>query len=145
MSMTNMEYLNKLLDDHKAFEQSLEEIKDLIKTKDIEGIASRMNSLKNNFMTHLKEEDNKIYADLLKVAREKDIELIEVTINTFTTAMKGVAARISKFFDKYAEKKEIDRLTTEFHKDFQGVYEDLMKRIGSEEKVLYLIYKKYCC
>lgn len=145
MSKTNMDYLNELINDHKTFKHLLEDIEDLIQAKGIKGIATHMDSLKNNLLAHIKKEDDKIYIDLLKVARDKNIELVELTISTFSNAMKGVATRILKFFYKYPQEDEIVRLATEFHKDFQGVYEDLLKRINNEEKVLYPMYKKYCC
>ena len=71
--------------------------------------------------------------------------MIEITVNTFSTAMKGVAARALKFFDRYSTTNGIDMPATEFHKDFQGVQEDILKRINNEEKVLYPMYEKYCC
>lgn len=145
MNELNRNYLNDLKNDHKTIMQILDDIKGFTQTKDIPGITGRMDQLKNGLLAHLKKEDDKIYADLLNVAKERNIELVTITINTFSTAMKGIAARVLKFFDKYSNKEEIARLTTEFYKDFQETYEDILKRVDREEKVLYPMYEKYCC
>ena len=58
--------------------------------------------------------------------------------------MKGVAGRALKFFDKYSSTAEgIGMPTAEFHKDFQGIHEDILKRINNEEKLLYPMYERY--
>lgn len=145
MNELNRNYLNDLKNDHKMVIKLLDDIKGSTQTKDIQGITSFMDQLKNGLLAHLKKEDDKIYADLLNVAKERNIELVTITINTFSTAMKGIAARVLKFFDKYPNKEEIAMHTTEFYKDFQEVYEDLHKRVDREEKVLYPMYEKYCC
>jgi len=71
--------------------------------------------------------------------------MIEMTISTFSTAMKGIEDRILRFLEKYPSKDEIAKVAADFNKDFQGVYEDIIKRVNNEEKVLYPIYEKYCC
>lgn len=145
MNEANRNYLNELKNDHKTVIRLLEDIKDSIQTKDTQGIATRIDSLKNGLVAHLKKEDDKIYVELLGLAKDKNIELVAITMNTFSTAMKGIASRALKFLDKYPNKEEITRLTTEFHKDFQEVYDDILKRLDREEKVLYPMYEKYCC
>lgn len=145
MNKTNRDYLNELKNEHKIVEHLLEDIKGYTQTKDMKEITARMDSLKNDLLSHLKKEDDKVYMELLKVAKEKKIELIEITVNTFSTAMKGVAGRVLKFFDKYSTMEGIGMPTAEFQEDFQVVCEDILKRINSEEKVLYPMYEKYCC
>lgn len=145
MNELNSNYLNDLKNDHKTLGRLLEDIKGLIQTNDIQGIATRMDSLRNGLLAHLKKEDDKIYMDLLTIAKEKNIELVTITINTFSTAMKGIATRVLKFFDKYSKREEIAKLSSELYSDFPLVYEDLLKRVDREEKVLYPMYEKYCC
>lgn len=145
MNAQNKDYMMELKSEHKTVARLIEEIKGLIQKNDTQGIAAHMGTLKSGLLAHLKKEDDKLYADLLKTAREKNIEMVVITVNTFSTAMKGIAARILGFFDKYPNKDEIAKLTTEFSKDFQGVYEDIMKRVNNEEKVLYPMYEKHCC
>ncbi|MEK6692964.1 MAG: hemerythrin domain-containing protein [Nitrospirota bacterium] len=145
MNELNSNYLNDLKNDHKTLGRLLEDIKGLVQTNDIQGIATRMDSLRNGLLAHLKKEDDKIYMDLLTIAKEKNIELVTITINTFSTAMKGIATRVLKFFDKYSKREEIAKLSSELYNDFPLVYEDLLKRVDREEKVLYPMYEKYCC
>lgn len=145
MSNINQEYLKELQAEHKIVAKLLEETKGLIQTKHIADMAARIDSLKKGLSSHLKKEDDKIYPELLKVAREKKIELIEITIRTFTTAMKGIGERVGRFFEKYQNRDDITRLISDFSHDFQGVYEDLFKRVNNEERVLYPMYEKYCC
>lgn len=146
MNKTNRDYLNELKNEHTVVERLLEDIKGYIQANDMKGVTSRMDSLKNDLLSHIGKEDDKIYTELIKVAKEKKIELIEITVNTFSTAMKGVASRALKVFDKYSSTtKGINIPPAEIHKDFQGIQEDILKRINNEEKVLYPMYERYCC
>lgn len=145
MNELNRNYLNELKNEHKVVGRLIDEIKGLIQKNDVQGIASHMNTLKSGLLAHLKKEDDKLYADILKTAKEKNIDMVTITVNTFSTAMKGIAARILGFFEKYPNKDEITRMMAKFSKDFNGVYEDIMKRVSNEEKVLYPIYEKHCC
>lgn len=141
----NRIYLNGLKNDHKAVVAFLEDIKRFEDFRDLQGIASRVTSLKNGLVAHLKKEDDKIYPELLTHAREKNLELVSITINTFSTAMKGIASRAIIFFGKYPGSEDIGRQSAEFSKDFQAVYEDIRSRVEREEKTLYPMYEKYCC
>jgi iron-sulfur cluster repair protein YtfE (RIC family) len=145
MNAQNKGYLMELKSEHKTVARLLEEIKGLIQKNDTQGIAAHMGTLKNGFLAHLKKEDGKLYGDLLKEAKDKNRELIAITVNTFSTAMKGIAARILKFFDKYPAKDEIIKHLAEFNKDFQEAYEYVQKRVNNEEKILYPMYEKHCC
>lgn len=146
MNESNRGFLNELKNEHKVVGRFLEDIKGFIQTKDAQGVVTRMGSLKSSLLAHLKKEDDKVYAELTMVAKEQKIQMVEITVNTFSTAMKGIATRILKFFDRYPNMDEIaTRLATEFHKDFQGVYDDILKRVKNEETVLYPMYEKYCC
>lgn len=145
MNELNKNFLNELRNEHKEFGRLLEDVNGFIQKKDIQGIASHMDLLKNGLLAHLKKEDNRVYTELTNVAKEKKIAMVEITVNTFSTAMKGIATRTLKFFDKYYSKDEVERLLTGFPKDFQVVNEDIRKRINNEESVLYPMYDKYCC
>ena len=145
MNAQNRDYLMELKGEHKTVARLLEEIKDLIQKKDTQGIAAHMGTLKSGLLSHLKKEDDKLYRDLLKEAKGKNIELVAITVNTFSTAMKGIAARTLKFFDKYPAEDEIIKHIAELNKDFQGAYEDVQKRVNNEEKILHPMYEKHCC
>lgn len=146
MNEINKNYINELKSDHKIVGQLLEDIKFSIQAKDIQGIATRIDSLKKSLFGHLKKEDDKLYFDLRNKAKDKkNMEMIEMTVSTFSTAMKNIEARILRFLEKYPSKDEIAKVAADFNKDFQGVYEDIMKRVNNEEKVLYPMYEKYCC
>ena len=145
MNAQNKDYLMELKGEHKIVGRLIEEIKGLIQKKDAQGIAAHMGTLKSGLLVHLKKEDDKLYRDLLQEAKDKNLELVTITVNTFSTAMKGIAARILKFFDKYPNKDEIIKHVAEFNGDFQGVYEDILKRVNNEETVLYPMYEKHCC
>jgi len=146
MNAQNRDYLMELKGEHKTVARLLEEIKDLIQKKDTQGIAAHMGTLKSGLLSHLEKEDDKLYFDLRnKTKDKKNMEMIEMTISTFSTAMKGIEDRILRFLEKYPSKDEIAKVAADFNKDFQGVYEDIIKRVNNEEKVLYPIYEKYCC
>ena len=145
MNAQNKDYLMELKGEHKIVGRLIEEIKGLIQKKDAQGIAAHMGTLKSGLLVHLKKEDDKLYRDLLQEAKDKNLELVTITVNTFSTAMKGIAARILRFFDKYPNKDEIIKHVAEFNGDFQGVYEDILKRVNNEETVLYHMYEKHCC
>lgn len=145
MNKLNKNYLMKLKNEHKIVERFLEDIKGFIQMNDVQGIASRMDLLKNALIEHLKKKDNKMYADLLTTAREKNIGMVYTAIDTFFTAMKGIADRVLKFFDKYPDKDAITRLTAEFSKDFQEAYADILMMVNNEERILYPLYEKHCC
>ena len=145
MNGFNRNYLNEFKSEHKTVCRILEDIKGFIQTNNAQGIATHMDLIRQYLLAHLKKEDDKPYGDLLKEAKDKNIELVAIAVNTFSTAMKGIAARTLKFFDKYHAEDEIIKHIAEFNKDFQGAYEDIQKRVDNEEKMLYPMYEKHCC
>lgn len=145
MNAQNRDFLMELKNEHKTVARLIEEVKGLIQKKDAQGISAHVGTLKSGLLAHLNKEDGKLYRDLLQEAKDKNIELVAITVNTFSTAMKGIAARILKFFDKYPTKNEIIKDMAGFSGDFQGVCEDVLKRVKNEETVLYPLYEKHCC
>ena len=145
MNGFNRNYLNELKNEHKTICRILEDIKGFIQTNNAQDIATHMDLIRQYLLAHLKKEDSKLYGDLLKEAKDKNIELVAITVTTFATAMKGIEARILKFFDKYPAQDEIIKHIAEFYEDFQEAYEDVQKRVNNEEKILYPMYEKHCC
>ncbi len=145
MNTVNHGYLIKLREDHKAFRQLLEEIKTLIHIKDFSGIASRIGLLKRGLVSHTKKEDEKLYTELLQVAKKENMSLIQSTINTFSNSMNKIAARSIDFFDKYSDRGEIEKSQSPFTSNFDAIQRDILIRLESEEKALYSMYEKYCC
>ena len=80
MNAQNRDYLMELKGGHKTVARLLEEIKDLIQKKDTQGIAAHMGTLKSGLLSHLKKEDDKLYRDLLKEAKDKNIEFFTDSI-----------------------------------------------------------------
>ncbi|MBI5874872.1 MAG: hemerythrin domain-containing protein [Deltaproteobacteria bacterium] len=145
MDAVNTNYLVELKSEHRTIGRRLEEIKGFIQTRNIQDISIHLDVLKESLLAHFKKEGDKIYGELLNAVKDKDIKLAELTVSAFSGAMKGMENRIFDFFTKYSHKDEIAGQMTEFHYDFQMFYEDILKRVASEEKVIYPIYEKHCC
>lgn len=145
MNTLNQDYLKRLISDHQAFRQVLEEIERLINTQDFIGVSSRINSLKKNLAMHTKKEDEKLYFELFDVAKKENMALIQSTINTFSNTMRSITSRIFGFMDRYSDSDKIKNSFTTFAGDFVTIHKDILMRLGSEEKALYSFYEKYCC
>lgn len=145
MSEANKNYLTELKKEHEEIGQHLEEIKGFVKTRDFYTIAVRMHAFKDGFFSHMKKERDKMHAELISAVEAKNMKLQTVTIGSFCSAMKGVEERAVRFFNKYRDKEAIEREANEFHKDFHAICEDILKKVSSEEKILYPMYERHCC
>lgn len=144
MNALNRNYLNELKDEHTAAGHIMGEINSFIRTKDAR-MAAHTEILRNALLAHIKKEDEKLYAELRKTANDKNIEMVKITIDVFSTAMKGIAERILRFFEKYPGREAILKDMDGFQKGFLSVMEDISKRVEKEEKILYPMYEKHCC
>lgn len=145
MNGANRDFLEGLKKEHKVAASVLEDIKRSTDAGQHLKTAQGLSTLKDALVGHLKKEDDRLYPELAKVAQEKNLELVQTTLRTFTTAMKGISERLLGFFEKYSTQEVITRDASTFQEDLTSVIDSLHKRIDGEERVLYPMYEKHCC
>jgi len=109
---------------------------------------------KDLLISHLKTEDDELYAYLMERA-EGDASLKNQVLE-FISEMKDITEKVIDFFDRYTKKVEegqrsesiLQRLkgrllgskTDEFQEDFEKIYSLILDRIHKEENTLYPLY-----
>ena len=118
--------------EHAKIIAMLNEVKEL-------GILSRQGqarlmSIKAHLLSHLKEEDEKLYPVLRKEA--EDNERLKNTLDLFALDMEKVSSVVQEFFDKYSE----GAFDEAFPAEFKSLFAALSSRIRNEEDALYVEY-----
>lgn len=109
MNGANRDFLEGLKMEHKVAASVLEDIKRSSEQGQYLKTAQGISTLKDALVGHLKKEDERLYPELAKVAQEKNLELVQTTLRTFTTAMKGISERLLGFFERYPTQEVIAR------------------------------------
>ncbi len=121
--------IEELKKDHSEIVDILNEVKELgILSK--EG-QSKLMSVKEHFLTHLKKEDEQLYPVLKKEAKNK--KHLKNALDLCAMDMENVSRIVQDFFDIYSKGVSGNKLQKEFEKLFAA----LSKRIKNEEDILY--------
>lgn len=127
-------YIKQLKKEHIGILAHLQEVKKQ-GVHTMEGRNALMTS-KDLLCQHLKNEDEKLYPELKRVAKN-DKKLKEM-ITEFIEEMKEATKFCQAFFEKYS----IGGGGIEFLRDFEKLYDLLKNRIQKEETVLFPKYKE---
>ena len=120
--------------EHAKISAMFKEVKELgILSK--EG-QSKLMPIKAHLLSHLKEEDEKLYPVLRKEA--EDNERLKNTLDLFALDMEKVSSVVQKVFDKYSE----GVFDEEFPAEFERLLAALSARIKNEEDALYEEYEE---
>ena len=102
-----------------------------------------ISKLKDTLINHLNNEDKIFYPDMRKKAIELSQDALLHALDIFIEDMNKISKKVFDFFSKYENENDISGMDKEFIQDLAEVKDVLIKRINSEEKTLYHIYKAY--
>lgn len=122
----------------------MDDLGNQIRLGDVRGATATLRRLQESLLAHLKSEDEKLYIDLKSADPSGTGGMISVTVSTFSTAMRGISARADRFFKKYGDGAAISGDPKGLQSDFANLQADILRRIQSEETVLYPLYEKHC-
>lgn len=144
--MNHEKFIQKMESEHALIRQAFDKLKLIIDNGNIGNnafILTVIEQLKSILTVHLKDEDNLFYPDMRKKAVELKQEALLPALDIFIGDMKGISKRVFNFFAKYNTEKAISANEKEFINGIVEIWDALIKRIDSEEKTLYYIYKAY--
>lgn len=144
--MNYEKFIQKMESEHALIRQAFDKLKSIIDSGSISDsafILTVIEQLKSILTVHLKDEDNLFYPDMRKKAVELKQEALLPALDIFIGDMKGISKRTFNFFAKYNTEKAISANEKVFINGIVEIRDALIKRIDSEEKTLYYIYKAY--
>ncbi len=119
--------------EHFEIIEAFKEVKELdVLTK--EG-HSKLMYLLSDLLKHLWHEDEQLYP-VLRKASEHNKKLKEI-LSFFTNGLGVIHEEVLQFMTKYYK----GDLSSNFHKEYERLFDALSKRIGYEEEILFLEYK----
>jgi len=125
--------IDELKDEHVMIVDTLKSIERL-GVYSIEG-RKKLLTAKNDFLAHLKKEDDELYPALKKIAENN--KTFKKKVDHLSKNIEEVTMFVLQFFDKYATGGS----ATEYKVDCDRLYSILKARILNEE-ILYKEYKK---
>jgi iron-sulfur cluster repair protein YtfE (RIC family) len=120
--------------EHSEIIEAFKEVKELdVLTK--EG-HSKLMYLLSDLLKHLWHEDEQLYP-VLRKASEHNKKLKEI-LSSFINGLGVIHEEVLQFMTKYYK----GDLSSNFHKEYERLFDDLSKRIGYEENILYGEYEE---
>lgn len=125
---------------HLEMKGILAGIKDKLHTEAPESsdILKRLLNFKKSLDKHLKLENNTFYPELLKIMKERNLEVSNTEL--FIGEMKTLEMEIIDFLKKYDDPKKIDNNLARFKPEFDFIISSLMIRITSEEDGVFMYW-----
>ncbi|OGP65745.1 MAG: hypothetical protein A3K22_02650 [Deltaproteobacteria bacterium RBG_16_42_7] len=130
--------------EHAGIVKIFSSLEQILKKGEIDDAADTLKTiskLKDILINHLNNEDKIFYSDMRKKAIELSQDALLHALDIFIDDMNKISKKVFEFFSKY--ENDISGREKEFIQDLAEVKDVLIKRINSEEKTLYHIYKAY--
>lgn len=131
--------IDQYLSTHRELESLFGNMGDAVKQGKYDRLQAAIVDFKSTFESHLLSENVRFYgymAQLMK-ADQHNTELVK----SFRTEMAGIARHVSKFLRKWKEGGVTAETSEEFMEEYTRIGEVLARRIHSEEKDLYPLYR----
>ncbi|HBR17930.1 MAG: hypothetical protein A3G39_09065 [Deltaproteobacteria bacterium RIFCSPLOWO2_12_FULL_43_16] len=144
--MEHEKFIKGLEKEHAMIEKAFKKLEPIIENKDIRDTAyvlKIIEQLKTILINHLRDEDNKFYPAMRQKAIELKQDALLPALDIFIDGMKDISKNIFDFLSRYENEKAITADETGFINGIIAIRAALMKRISTEEKTLYYIYKAY--
>lgn len=139
-------FLKGLEKDHANIVKLLNGLEAILKDGRISDAAATfktINYLKNILTKHLKREDKIFYPDMRKRATQVRQDALLPALDVFIEDMNKISQNVSGFFARYEKEDDISADGKDFISGVKKIRDALIKRIATEEKTLYCIYKAY--
>jgi len=130
--------------EHAGIVKIFSSLEQILKKGEIDDAADTLKTiskLKDILINHLNNEDKIFYSDMRKKAIELSQDALLHALDIFIDDMNKISKKVFEFFSKY--ENDISGREKEFIQDLAEVKDLLIKRISTEEKTLYHIYKAY--
>lgn len=144
--MKHEKFIDGLEKEHAMIEMAFKKLEPTVEAKNISDAASVlkiMEQLETILTNHLRDEDNKFYPDMRQKAVELKQDALLPALDIFIEDMNVISKKVFDFFSKYEKENDISADEKEFIKSLAEIRDVLIKRINTEEKTLYCIYKAY--
>ena len=139
-------FIKGLEKEHVMIGQSFKKLEPIIKNGSVNDPADALEiieQLKSILVNHLKDEDNLFYPDMRKKAVELKQDALLPALDAFIESMRNISKKVFDFFSRYQNENTILEDEKGFINGVIEIRDALIKRIDSEEKTLYYIYKAY--
>ncbi|MBI3753924.1 MAG: hemerythrin domain-containing protein [Deltaproteobacteria bacterium] len=140
------QFLYGLEKEHASIVDLLNGLEPVLKSGGVNDVASmvrNLNQLKEILTYHLKNEDRIFYPDMKKRAIELGQDALLSALDVFIEDMHKISKKVFDFFSKYKSGNDIASDKKGFIQGMIDLRDALIKRINTEEKTLYYIYKAY--
>ncbi len=144
--MDRKEYLKRLEREHEKIRRlfrELEPIMDSCIVDDPAGIKDKVERLKKTLVEHIRSEDELFYSELRKRAVELKQDALLPALDLFIEEMRRITSRAEEFFKDYSTPEDIAERQGDFSMKLKNLEVEVLKRIESEEKSLFYIYRAY--
>lgn len=144
--MEHEKFIKGLEKEHAMIEKAFKKLEPIIEAKGIRDTAyvlEIIEQLKTILINHLRDEDNKFYPAMRQKAIELKQDALLPALDIFIDGIKDISRNIFDFLSRYENEKTIAADETGFINGIIAVRAALMKRMATEEKTLYYIYKAY--
>ena len=132
------ELVPELLDDHQVLLKLFGEIAEANKLGEFEKLPGMLREFGNVLRGHLLKENVKLYIYLQHaLANDPDNAAL---MQGFRTEMHGISKAVTKFLKHYGQKEWDQQRREQFGVDLEAIGGVLVKRIDTEEEVLYPLY-----
>lgn len=138
-----MSLIKQLKEEHVEIMRAFESIKSGVNggNRGDDDLINELRELKEVLVAHLGLEDKMLYPALAKSENNKAKELGE----KFSKEMMEISGVALAFFGKYISETIGDLLrSSEFRKELDNVIKAVVKRVDTEEKILYPVYEECC-
>ncbi len=144
--MDRIEYLKKLEKEHQVIRQlfkELEPVMDACVVDDPEYVEKKLERLKDALVEHVRDEDELFYGELRRKAVELNQDALLPALDLFIEEMRKITSRAEVFFKDYSTPEEIAERQADFSMKLKNLEAEVLKRIESEERSLFYIYRAY--
>ncbi len=144
--MDRAEYLEKLEKEHQEIRRlfkELEPVMDACVVDDPEHVKNELERLKEALVEHVKDEDVLFYGELRRKAVELNQEALLPALDLFIEEMRKMTSRAEAFFKDYSTPEDIAERQADFSMKLKNLETEVLKRIESEERSLFYIYRAY--
>lgn len=139
-------YLKGLEEEHliiKKLFDGLEEVIETGKIGDVKDVKEKLGKLRRILISHVHSEDKVFYEDLRKRAIAMKQEALIPALDFFIESMHTITEDADRFFEEYKDEKKMLEKNAKFTGRLKELRDEIIKRISSEERSLFYIYRAY--
>ncbi len=145
--MDRERYLKELEDEHREIERLFGDLKGVLEGGDVEdmkALRETLISLRALLIDHVRNEDDVFYSDLRRHAVLMEQDALIPALDLYMDTMHRISREAIEFFDKHITDDHLVLEDVEmFIEGLRTLRDEIFKRIKSEERSLFYIYRAY--